>query len=67
MPCKNYASHALAAPHPEGRGGCGMVQVADVQDQDLQRIGGQQPVVRPQQPALVVAPRLDLHIYDNLW
>ena len=34
------------------------MQVADLQHQNLQRVRGQQPVVRPQQPALVVAPGL---------
>lgn len=37
-----------------------MVYVKDEKHHSLQRIGGQEPMLSSQQPALIVAPRFDL-------
>ena len=49
-----------AGAHPQRRVQLRMVQVEDVQHHGLQRIRGDEAMVRPQQPALVVTPCLHL-------
>ena len=46
--------------HVQGRVQLRVVQVEDVEHQHFQRVGGDEAVMGPQQPALVVAPRLEL-------
>lgn len=58
---RNVCAARAPVSHLDRCDGCGLEQVTDVQHKDLQCVRGQQSVVRPQQPALVVAPCLDLH------
>jgi len=52
-------THRLCT-HLKGAGDYGVVQVEHKQHKHLQRVRGQQAMVRAQQTALVVAPSLDL-------
>lgn len=54
------APHTPSPSHVQGRVQLRVVQVEDVEHQHLQGVRGDEAVVRPQQPALVVAPRLEL-------
>lgn len=54
--------HMASEAHIQGGMKLGVVQIENVKHQHLQGIGGDEAMVRPQQPALVVAPGLELQM-----